>query len=107
MATKYITVFCTVPDETTATTIARKLVEAQLAACCNIVPGLRSIYTWKGEIQDDRELLLIIKSKASVFPRLEAKIKSLHPYEVPEILAIPVDSGNDAYLTWLDENVQD
>ncbi len=106
MASRFITVFCTVPDEQTASTIARHLVEARLAACCNIIPGLRSIYIWEGSIQDDKELLLIIKSKASLFDQLQATIKSLHPYQVPEILALPVDSGNKEYLKWLDEHVK-
>ncbi len=106
MATPYITVFCTVPDEKTAETIAYALIESRLAACCNIIPGLRSIYFWQGKVQDDAELLLVIKSKKEVFSSLKEKIKSLHPYEVPEILALPVDSGNSEYLKWLDENVE-
>ncbi len=106
MATEFVTVLCTVPDQKTALTIARTLVESRLAACCNIVPGLRSIYFWEGQVQDDQELLLIIKSKKKAFPELEEKIKSLHPYQVPEILAISVDSGNSEYLNWLDENVK-
>jgi len=106
MNQKYYVILCTVPDEATAAAISRALVTEKLAACCNVIPGLRSIYRWKGEICDDREYLLMIKSHADVYGRLEQRIQSLHPYEIPEILALPVNEGFLKYLTWVDENVE-
>jgi periplasmic divalent cation tolerance protein len=106
MTTPYVMIFCTVPDATTAKKISQILVEEKLAACCNIVPGLNSIYSWENKIQDETELLLIIKSRQELFPELEQRIKKLHPYSVPEIIAIPIFNGNIDYLKWMEENVK-
>ncbi|RMH95458.1 MAG: divalent-cation tolerance protein CutA [Calditrichaeota bacterium] len=105
MKTEHLIIFCTVPDSETAVHLSRTLVEEKLAACCNIVSGLRSIYFWKGEVCDDSELLLIIKSRLDVYDKLEQRIRELHPYEVPEILALPVYRGWKDYLNWVDEHV--
>lgn len=105
MESNYYVVFCTVPDEKTALAISKSLVEARLAACCNIVPGLRSIYSWQGKICDDSELLLVIKTKADTYQILENKIKELHPYDEPEVIALRVVQGSKTYLNWIDENV--
>ena len=94
-------VFCTVPNEEQARQIARALVEERLAACVSIVPGLRSIYRWEEGICDDAELLLLIKTRREVFPRLIRRIQELHPYEVPEILSLDVTGASPAYLDWL------
>ncbi len=102
----YYTVFCTVPDRGQAEKIAKQLVKEKLAACCNIVPGLTSVYRWQGEIQQDAELLLILKTTAAAMPALEKRIKELHSYEVPEIIALPILTGNSDYLNWIEENVQ-
>ncbi len=107
MATDYIVVFCTVPNEATAQEIARQLVEEKLAACCNIIPGLKSIYTWENKIQEDAEHLLLIKSRQMVFSRLEDRIKELHPYRIPEIISLPIIKGNKEYLKWIGENVEE
>src|SRR5579871_83097 len=85
-----------------AARIARALVEKRLAACVNIVPGARSVYRWKGEIEDSAEWLLVIKSRRGLFPALNAAIRKLHTYEVPELIAVPVVEGADGYLSWLD-----
>lgn len=77
-----------------------------LAACCNILPGIRSLYKWKGEVCDESELLMIIKSRGDRYDDLEARIAALHPYDVPEVLAIPVKRGAGNYLKWMDENVE-
>ncbi len=106
METKFIVVLCTVPDQSTAENIARKLVNEKLAACCNIVPGLQSFYFWKGEAQSDKELLLLIKTSSHIFKKLQNRITELHPYEVPEIIALPILIGNNAYLNWVEENVE-
>ena len=86
-----------------ASRIARALVEEGLAACVNIVPGVRSIYRWKGALKSETEALLFIKTSADLMDDLEEKIRTLHSYEVPEILAFPIDRGNEAYLSWLEE----
>ena len=106
MATSYFMIFCTVPDPITAKKISRILVEEKLAACCNIVPGLNSIYRWENKIQDETELLLIIKTRQELFSELEQRVKNLHPYAVPEIIAMPILNGNIEYLKWMDENVK-
>jgi periplasmic divalent cation tolerance protein len=94
-------VLCTVPNEGVAETLARSLLEERLAACVNLVPGVRSIYRWQGEIEDDRELLLVIKTQADCYERLEQHIRALHPYQVCEVLALDVAAGSQPYLDWL------
>jgi periplasmic divalent cation tolerance protein len=96
--------YCTCPDTDTAQRIARALVEQRLAACVNIVPGLRSIYRWKGEVQDDAECLLLIKTRESRVEALAESIRRLHPYELPEVIAVPVVAGLAPYLDWIREN---
>ena len=101
MGTEPLVVLCTCPDEATAVRIARTLVEERLAACANALPGVVSIYRWQGELQDDREVLLLIKSNAGAWAALEARIRELHPYELPEVVAVPIVRGSAAYLSWL------
>lgn len=81
--------------------LARKLVEEGMAACANIVPAVRSIYRWKGEICDDEESLLVIKTTTAQFAALKARVVQLHPYEVPEVIALPITEGHRPYLDWL------
>jgi periplasmic divalent cation tolerance protein len=97
-------VFCTCPAEA-AKGLARQLVEEHLVACVNIVPGLTSIYRWEGKVCEDGESLLVIKTRAELMARLSARIVELHPYEVPEVIALPLAAGegNPAYLDWLME----
>lgn len=104
--TDKIVVLITAPSEEEAVKIGAALVEGKLAACVNIVPGLRSIYRWEGKICDDREVLLIVKTKSSVFEKLKDRVRSLHPYTTPEIIAIPVTAGFEDYLKWVDEGVE-
>jgi periplasmic divalent cation tolerance protein len=106
MLTPYLIIFCTVPDSATAKKITRILVEGKLAACCTILEGANSIYSWENKIQDETELLLIIKSRQELFAELEQQIKKLHPYEVPEIIAMPIINGNQEYLKWMEKNVK-
>jgi periplasmic divalent cation tolerance protein len=91
----------TMPDKDRATALARALVDEGLAACVNIIPGVRSIYRWEGKLQEDDEVLCLIKTRPGVLDRARARILTLHPYEVPEILAFAVDDGSPAYLEWL------
>lgn len=94
-------VITTCPDKETAAALARHLVEGRLAACVNIVPGIRSVYQWKGELVTEDEHLLLVKSRRDVYPQLEAAIRANHPYELPEVVMVPIAQGSIDYLNWL------
>lgn len=98
---RFLVVFVTASTEEEAAGIARALVEEGLAGCVNIIKDIRSIYTWKGKTEDSAEALLIIKTREESFPAMEKKIKELHSYEVPEVIALPLTLGSNAYLEWL------
>ncbi len=99
----YILVFVTAPDENTAADIARALVDKGLAACVNIVKDIRSIYKWQGKIEDEAEVLMIVKTRKTMFEALEKKVKSMHPYSVPEIISVDIAQGSGAYLEWMSQ----
>ena len=101
---KYVVVLCTVDKFESAKNIAKMIVEEHLAACANIMQGVSSIYHWKGEVVEDRECLLIMKTKATLFEALKNKILEIHPYEVPEIISLNIDNGFDKYLDWIKDN---
>ncbi|MDJ1181738.1 divalent-cation tolerance protein CutA [Roseofilum casamattae] len=103
-AREYLVVLVTAPSEEEATKIAGVLVECQLAACVSLAP-IQSVYTWQGNIERDREWQLTIKTARSIFPELERKIRELHSYEVPEIIAIPIIAGSQEYLSWLGQSL--
>ena len=94
-------VHVTAPNREQATTLARALVDERLAACVNIVAGVRSVYAWEGKTHEDDEVLCLIKTRPELFEALTARIHALHPYEVPEILAFEVADGSADYLAWL------
>ncbi|MBT9171529.1 MAG: Divalent-cation tolerance protein CutA [Actinobacteria bacterium] len=98
-----IVVFVTTSSEDEAANIARALVEGRLAACVNIVRNLRSIYRWQGKVEDESEVLMIVKTQRSLFDTLCKKVKELHSYTVPEIIALPIVEGSEDYLKWLKE----
>lgn len=100
----YVMVFSTVADKDKAAQIARAVVEEGLAACCNIVPGLRSIYKWKGELCDEPEVLCLFKTRASLFERLRERIREMHAYEVPEVVSVEIADGLGDYLDWIKAN---
>ncbi|MGB5063868.1 MAG: divalent-cation tolerance protein CutA [Candidatus Competibacter sp.] len=104
MDSQPLVVFCTCPDQASAERIAATVVEERLAACVNILPGLTSIYRWRGQMQRDTELLLLLKTQGAIYPPLEARIRELHPYDVPEVIALPVRMGSSAYLDWIVAN---
>ena len=104
MSLSPLIILCTCPDQTTAERIAEAVVSERLAACVNIAPGLTSIYRWEGQIQRETELLLLIKTRQAVYPQLEARIRELHPYQVPEIIALPIQTGSATYLNWIADN---
>ena len=99
-----VIVFSTFPSPETAADIARTLVEERLAACANVVGPIRSIYRWQGAVEDASEHLLLLKARASDVGALEARVRALHSYDVPEVLALPVRGGSAAYLAWLAES---
>jgi len=101
-----IIVLITASNNDEAVAISTALVQERLAACVNIVPAVRSLFIWKGTMQDEQETLLIAKSRQSLMERLIARVKSLHSYAVPEVIALPIVSGSEDYLRWLHESTE-
>ena len=99
--TDSIVIFVTAGSEAEAEILATALVEEHLAACVNILSPIRSIYRWEGKVADDREWLLLIKTRAERFAAVEAKVKALHSYQVPEVIALPIVAGAEGYMRWL------
>ncbi len=103
---KYCCVLSTAPSLKKARELAGLLVFRKLAACVSIVPGLESHYRWKGKRETSAEFLLIIKTKTALYKKLEQTLLQHHPYEVPEIICLPVTCGSNAYLKWIDQSVR-
>ena len=101
MTSEVLLVLCTCPDEETGTGIAEALVAERLAACVNRLPALLSIYQWQDKLERDSETLLLIKTTCARYDRLSARLRELHPYDLPEIIAIPVIKGLPEYLEWV------
>jgi len=97
----FVVVFMTAPDAGVAATLAKTAVVERLAACANIIGGVRSIYGWKGELHDESEVMVIFKTVKNLLGGLEAHIRRNHPYEVPEFVAMDISSGLDDYLQWI------
>jgi periplasmic divalent cation tolerance protein len=104
--TEYRLVLCTCPDQERALAIGTALVEQGLAACVNLVPGLLSVYRWEGTVQRDPEVLLLVKTRADRLADLTEGLRRLHPYDLPEIIALPIIAGLPAYLSWIDQCTQ-
>lgn len=96
-------VFITASSENEAAKIARSLVEARLAGCVNIIKNIRSVYSWEGKIEDETEVLMIAKTQKKLLNPIIKKVKELHSYSVPEIIAMPITEGSEDYLKWLQE----
>jgi len=96
-----IVVLVTAASRAEASRIGRALVKAELAACANVLPGIRSLFRWKGKVCDAGEVLLVIKSRADLFGALACEVRRLHSYEVPEIIALPIIHGTSDYLSWI------
>ena len=106
MDSEYVIVFVTAPTSDDGRKIARALVREKLAACVNILPEIRSIYTWEGEVCEDDEVLLIIKTRGEIFETLSALVKEVHPYDLPEVIAVSLTAGAADYLNWIDQVTQ-
>ncbi|HCF60784.1 MAG TPA: divalent-cation tolerance protein CutA [Myxococcales bacterium] len=100
-----LVVMVTAPSAEKASEIARVLVEERLAACANLVGPIRSIYRWQGKVEDEAEVLLLLKTRVEVFERLRERVVGLHEYSCPEVVALPIVRGHEPYLQWLGESV--
>lgn len=94
-------VLTTLPDTRAAEALAERLIDEHLVACANVLPGVRSIYRWEGEVRRDDEVLVILKTTRRALPRLQERLPALHPYDVPELVALDVAEGSEAYLDWV------
>src|SRR5689334_2451837 len=103
--TEAVVVLVTAPNAEKAAEIARALVEEKLAACGNVLGGIRSIYAWQGQVHDDPEALLILKAPRARLRELTDRVRALHPYELPEIIALPIEGGSSAYIDWILKSV--
>lgn len=103
--TDKIVVLTTCDSEQQAERMARHLVEKKLAACVNITGKVHSVYRWKDAVEDSSEILLIIKTRRDLFPRIREEIAAMHSYEVPEVIALPIIDGSEAYLAWIDREL--
>ena len=102
-STPHLLILCTCPDQATAQNIANQLIDRTLAACVNILPGLTSVYQWQGKRETAQEYLLLIKATDATYPVLEQAITELHPYELPEVIAVPIIQGLNGYLQWIEQ----
>lgn len=99
----YVVCMMTAPNEAEAKRIGRTVVEERLVACCNIIPNVTSIYTWKGKVREEGEVICLMKTRKDIFDALKKRIKQLHPYDVPEIISLKIKDGLYEYLKWIDE----
>jgi periplasmic divalent cation tolerance protein len=104
MSDEVVLAFSTFPDVETARRIARELVAENFAACANVIPKIESIYRWQGKIEQGDETLVLFKTTAARFAAFEEKLKSLHPYDVPEVISCKIEAGLSEYLRWVTEN---
>jgi periplasmic divalent cation tolerance protein len=99
-------VLCTCPDRDSARAIAENLIDQKLAACVNILPGIESVYSWQGKRENAREHLLFIKTAEHIYDEVEKTITGLHPYDLPEVIALNIENGSAGYLKWINENIK-
>jgi periplasmic divalent cation tolerance protein len=104
MATPYNLILISVPDKKTATRLSDILLSDNLVACINVIPGVESIYKWQGKTEKSKESLLILKTKKSLAKRIIQTVKNNHPYKVPEIISLAIDSGSKDYLNWIKDS---
>ena len=106
MKDEFVVALTTFPSDKDAAAFAKTLVDERLAACVNILPTMRSIYTWKGVTESADECQLVIKTTRARVAELEARITQLHPYDVPEFIVLPIEAGSPAYLSWLSDSTE-
>jgi periplasmic divalent cation tolerance protein len=106
MAESYIVILITTPGTEVANRLARTLADSKKAACVNILPDLKSLYWWQGKLNYENEVLLLVKTRAELFYEVAALVKSVQPYQVPEIIALPIVAGNPEYLKWISETTK-
>jgi periplasmic divalent cation tolerance protein len=104
--TDYVMVMTTLPADADAATFAHALVEARLAACVNLLPEMESVYRWEGQVEQERERQLVIKTSRARIAALWERVRELHPYDVPELIVLPIVDGSDAYLRWVGESTR-
>ncbi|MBT3013144.1 MAG: divalent-cation tolerance protein CutA [Candidatus Thiodiazotropha sp. (ex Lucina aurantia)] len=102
MPTPLLLILCTAPDRETALKLSRSLLEQRLAACVNLSPPVTSVYHWQGRLEESEEILLLIKTTKQQYNNVEATLRAQHPYELPEIIAVPVEQGLDDYIDWVE-----
>ena len=102
----YCIINCTVENKSTAVEISKKLLSKKLIACCSIIPSVLSVYHWKGEVKEDNEVLMVMKTETELFSAIEEEIKKMHSYDIPEIICIPIINGNREYLDWVDKETK-
>ena len=103
---EFIVIYCTVPNKKEGREIAKALVKGHLAACVNIVDKIESIFSWDGKIEEEKEALMIIKTKKELFANISNVIQKLHSYNVPEIIAVPIVSADETYLKWIEHETE-
>ena len=101
---EYAVVFCTVPSKELGVALSQGLLQAGLVACVNILPGVESHYVWQGKVEVDQELLLVIKTRSALVPRVTAHVRQQHTYDEPEVIAVPITGGSQGYLDWVRAN---
>lgn len=106
MAESHIIILVTTPDMDVAQRLARTLVSSKRAACVNILPGMTSLYWWHDKLTEDKEVLLLVKTRAELFDEIAGMVKGAHPYQVPEIIALPIVAGSPEYLNWINETTK-
>lgn len=103
----FVVILITTSSEEEGTRIGRTLVEERLAACVNVIPGIRSFFRWEGKLQDEKEALLLVKSQGDQVGRIIYRVKELHSYTVPEVIALPILAGSEDYLGWVRESIKE
>ena len=103
----FVVVFVTAPSAEVAAALAKTLVTEKLVACVNVLPGLRSVYAWEGKVCDEEEVLCVLKTRRALFAAVRERVTALHPYQVPEIIALPLVDGSAPYLAWLRDETRE
>ena len=104
--TDVLVVLSTFADQETATRVTRELVERELVACVNILPGITSLYQWEGKLCEEQEVLVLLKSNQKTYPQLEATLQELHPYDEPEVIVLPLQAGSEGYLKFVQRGLR-